>query len=71
MHVEYGTYAGCALYKEAELEASALLSSSGVLSGSSGICPRIYPKKKTTARMEKLQIKKHPIHFDLLLAPST
>lgn len=34
------------LYREAELETSALLSSSGMLSGSSGICPRTYRQKK-------------------------
>lgn len=39
-------YTGFTLYREAELEVSALLSSSGVLSGSSGICPRTCPQKK-------------------------
>lgn len=40
------TYEGYTLYREAELERSALLSSSGMLSGSSGICPRTYRQKK-------------------------
>lgn len=42
----YATYGGYTLYREAALETSALLSSSGMLSGSSGICPRTYRQKK-------------------------